>query len=283
MIAACFAVPYAAGSQVGGAGSARASDTAASGAPDHEAPQPRVSAQLAFSVCHDVLVNGTFEAGPDAGWVLETDAVDWRSREPVTIDDVILHNRDFEDGDMAAEGEWLAMLGGGPDYEMALYQDKGFDLLPESQLVSATLRYAFAFDSEEWLDGRPDDLFAAYLVDQFDTRRQIEGTGVSEEELPAKAWFEIAADVTDLLVEERSDDTVRVMFLSLNSEFDPTWHLLDAVSLEVCQYATPSPTPLPSSTPRATSTPAPSATPEPPLAYLPALQNDRGGSSAGTD
>lgn len=231
----------------------------------------------AAPTCREMLENGGFEDGPAVGWLLESDATDPRTGRRLGLRDVVLSDADIGE-ETAAEGEWVARLGGGPDYEMWLIGRRPVWMVPEDELVTATLRYAFAYDTNELPGGSPSDLFAAYLIDDAGRRAQIEGTGFSEDEgLPTRVWLEIEADVTELFVSTVPDAWRRVAFYSANDTYDHTTHLVDAVSLEMCvptdATATPTATAAVPTQPTAapTSTPTASPTAGSPRLYLPRL------------
>lgn len=190
---------------------------------------------LPATMCTELVINGDFERGA-TGWDLFTNAgarydrLTRVVRQPANGERVQPHG-----------GTWVAQLGGGtgswtdeitnPDPAAA----RGYLLPAASEMVSATLTFQFALDTQETRDRIPNDRFHVTLMNE-DASDQIQvlDTPISEEtQLPGE-WKRYAFDVTQALTARRRWDRARLKFKSENSLEFATWHTLDDVSLQLC-------------------------------------------------
>lgn len=197
-------------------------------------PTPTLKPPVA-AMCSELAVNGDFERGA-TGWDLFTNAgarydrLTRVIRQPATNERVQPHG-----------GTWVGQLGGGtgswtdeitnPDPASA----RGYLLPPATEMVSATLRFHFALDTQEARDRIPNDRFHVTLMNE-DASDQIQvlDTPISEEtQLPGE-WKAYTFDVTQAMTARRRWDRARLKFKSENGLELATWHTLDDVSLQLC-------------------------------------------------
>jgi len=202
--------------------------------PDGRGPLPRAQHSHQSS-CHDVIVNGGFEQGPYVGWRIASNGViDGRT---VGLADVILN-----DADVAREGEWFGLLGGGVNIIEQLSQKVPILLPPADRLESATLTYRAGHVTDERRNGIHDDWFGPVFVNQDNELELVPASFMTEETSKANTWYQFDFDVTEMMKQRSGWSTMRLMFHSEQNGTAKTSHFLDSVSLEVCESGSQLPT-----------------------------------------
>ena len=179
------------------------------------------------SDCTQVVENGGFERGPDVAWNLLTNLNQG-------IERVVVENTS------AYRGEWLAQLGGLAEARDQLLSGY-FDLVDSSEIISATITFGVAIQSDETKDGTNDDILGVALLSQDGEAAALQ-LGVSEETLPEfEAWYTQTDpfDVTRELTKRNGWDRAQVLFDSINDAEDRSFHFVDEVQLMVCTNPDP--------------------------------------------
>jgi len=179
----------------------------------HATPGPR---------CTETLTNGTFEDGPDTGWIVQPTS------------------RTLISGANPHRGQWGAVLGnvdGAADMlrnEAAIYTAPANTGRP-GDLVSATLRFVWHMTTEEQANAGRLDKFSVRLAGETDAAMH-EFLELANTDRQNK-WIEEEIDVTEWLVRRTGWRHAELQFRATSDgSLITTWHL-DDVSLVVCVRA----------------------------------------------
>jgi hypothetical protein len=176
--------------------------------------------------CVQRVINGDFEQGPDVGWSLTTNAIE---------NDLARVIR--QDSAAARDGEWFAVLGGGVNVRDDLQSAATLRLLPAERMESATFKLSLAIVTEERKNGTPDDFLQPMFVNPAGEQSAIRA-GFSEENIEADTWYDGTVDVTEQLTQRDGWTSARLVFASRNNATVHSFHLLDEITLEVCEART---------------------------------------------
>ncbi len=194
-------------------------------------PQPDPTNDPPFDPgCTQVIENGDFERGPSVGWSLATNVQPPNN----TLSRVIVRASDLQL--VADEGDWLAVGGRAVNVRDQLIST-AFDFPEASDIVSATLDFAFGIITEEVKDGVADDLFVAGLVPASGGDAVgIPGSAYSEELIESNSWYRLSQpiDVTALVTARAGWTGGQLLFESRNDAEAASAHLLDSVELQIC-------------------------------------------------
>jgi hypothetical protein len=201
-------------------------------------PEPTASAAPPGPLdCQDWIVNGGFEAGAASGWTFEHNVTDPGydfSKALVRYADVPQMERPPDSGDV------FAFLGNGLNVDMKLSQSEARDVLPADRVVSATLQFDLGVQTDEVPDGTSQDGFIIALIDQ---ENKVEPVGAITEESPGlvnDAWMRWQiGDFAQYVIQRTGWETMRLQLRSVQNDSHVTIHVLDNVSLTVCQSITP--------------------------------------------
>lgn len=175
--------------------------------------------------------NADFERGPSAGWSLRTNV----AAPNDTTDRVIRPSADVFQNPPAAVGEYLAVLGGAAQVQDNLISSE-FALPEASELISATLNFAFLMDTQEAKNGNNDDVAVAFLMNQDGQAVAVPGTGISEEVVDPLRFYVLQdpVDIASLVTQREGWTSAQLGFQSVNSADAPSFHVFDNVAFQLC-------------------------------------------------
>jgi hypothetical protein len=201
-------------------------------------PTPAPTRPPGTFTCRQIMVNGDFEQGAEVGWAVDSNAE--VGGEPLGPQHVIRNNDEWPDSDPAFEGDWFALLGDDPDFDlrMILFQETATDLVDPAKIITAELRYYAGQATDEVRDGTNNDNFGVVVINQDNQAEIVPNTVFSEETLEAGRWYSWRVPVTELLTQRESWTTVRFGFVSEINDNTATVHFLDSTRLDVCEAVT---------------------------------------------
>lgn len=175
--------------------------------------------------------NADFERGPSAGWSLRTNV----QAPNDTTDRVIRRAEDVFSNPPAEVGEYIAALGGANQVQDNLISAE-FALPEASELISATLNFAFLMSTEETKNGNNDDVAVVFLLNQDGQAVAVPGSGISEEIVDPDTFYQLQdpLDVSSLVTQREGWTSAQLGFQSVNSAAQPSFHVFDNVEFQLC-------------------------------------------------
>lgn len=194
---------------------------------DTPTPEPGVT-------CSDYLRNGNFESGAQLWSAFD-------NLEPVSTGSIIVRYSDVSPAPPAHDGQWLSLFGGRLSVDQELRQTwaHGGALIPEDELISATLQLSYLINTDERPDGTIDDYVVPALARPNSPSVTTLMTSISEELLSTGVtegkWVRSEPiDVWRFMVKRPGWDTARFVFVARNGPERKSLFLVDQVSLIVC-------------------------------------------------
>jgi hypothetical protein len=123
---------------------------------------------------------------------------------------------------------------------MKLGQVEAHDVVAVGRIVSATLQFDLGVLSDEVPDGQNDDGFVIAAIDQDNKVEPISAITEESAGLELNKWVRWQiTDFAQYVVQREGWETMRLQLRSLQNDSSVTQHLLDNVSLTVCQSTGP--------------------------------------------
>jgi hypothetical protein len=187
--------------------------------------------------CRNVLVNGDFEQGPNIGWNFDSNAL--INGQPATLEGVILRYDAVGINAPAGGGAWLSLLGRGTGIRMDLIQKDAVATFDPARVVSATLEYTFAMQTQEQRNGTHDDLLATFVRTPSGEMEQI-GGALTEENTDPGMYYTVTTRAVDQIIRRAGWDSFMFWIASRNNDVaeTATVHLIDSFALNVCESKT---------------------------------------------